>query len=57
MHVGEQLCVAKLLSFGGPSVFKYLSVEPAVIYSEPLLRSLNRKFKINFLSGQEEEDK
>lgn len=57
MHVEEQLCVAKLLSFGGPSVFKYLSAEPAVIYSEPLLRSLNRKFKINFLSGKEEKDK
>lgn len=45
------------LSLRGPSVFKYLSVQPAVICSETLLRSLNRKFKINSLSGQEEEDK
>lgn len=40
-----------------PSVLKYLSVQPAVIYSQPLSRSLHGKFRIYSLSGQEEEDK
>lgn len=37
--------------------FKYLLMQPAVIYREALFRSLNGKFKINSLAGQEEKDK
>lgn len=56
-RVEEQFCIAKLHHSKALLFFKYLSEQPAVIYSESLLRSLNGKFKINSLSGQEEEDK